>query len=108
MPLLVYIIVARLQRAYRELTSLAIKQILLVKTPVTEDTFDVDITLTIKVMTSNVRTPQEFCFDKSEGGYYQMVKLIRTMAIPLEIDCGKNRAFFTMSMDNRYTQTKQH
>ena len=53
---------------------LAIQQIPSVKSPVTMDTFDFDIKRTNNVTTSNVRTSQEFCFHKSEGGYYQIVE----------------------------------
>ena len=78
----------------RTQTFLGIKQVPSAKSPVTTDTFDIDIKRTSTVTTSNDRTNQSYCFDKSEGGYYQLLRMSRTLAILLGIDAWEEQASF--------------
>ena len=78
----------------RTQTCLGIKQVPSSKSPVTTDTFDIDIKRTTNVTTSNDRTNQTYCFNKSEGGYYQLIRMSRTLAILLGIDAWEEQMFF--------------
>ena len=78
----------------RTQTFLGIKQVPTSKTPATTDTFDIDIKRTTSVTTTNTRTTQEFCFDKNEGGYYQILRLSRTLAILLGVDSWEEQNSF--------------
>ena len=78
----------------RTQTFLGIKQVPSLKSPVTTDTFDIDIKHTSNVTTSNDRTNQSYCFDKSEGGYYQLIWMSRMVAILLGIDAWEKQTFF--------------
>ena len=78
----------------RTQTFLGIKQVPSSKSPVTTDTFDIDIKRTSNVMISNDRTNQTYCFDKSEGGYYQLIRMSRTLAILLGINAWEEQTFF--------------
>ena len=64
------------------------------KSPITTDTYYIDIKCTNNVTTSNDRTTQTYCFDKSEGGYYQLIRMSRTLAILLGIDAWEEQTFF--------------
>ena len=78
----------------RTQTFLGIKQVPSSKSPVTTDTFDIDIKPTSNVTTSNDRTNQTYCFDKSKGGYYQLIRMSRTLAILLGISAWEEQTFF--------------
>jgi len=78
----------------RTQTFLGIKQVPTAKSPVTTDTFDIDIKRTANMTSDNSRTTQEYCFDKSEGGYYQIIRLSRTLAILLGLDSWEEQSYF--------------
>ena len=78
----------------RTQTFIGIKKVPTAKSPVTTDTFDIDIKRTANVTSDNSRTNQEYCFDKSEGGYYQIMRLSRTLAILLGIDSWEEQSYF--------------
>ena len=92
----------------RTQTVLGIKQVPAAKSPVTSYIFDIDIKHTTNVTSDNLRTNQEYCFDKSEGGYYQIVRLSRTLAIlvgiaaapkPTNSKTGTNDKFYAKCTD---------
>ena len=60
----------------------------------TADTFDIDIRRTTTVTTDNSRSTTTYCYDKSEGGYVQYLRVSRTLAILLGIDDWEEQEFY--------------
>ena len=78
----------------RTQTFQGIKQVPSSKSSITTDTFDSNIKRMTNVTTSNVQTNQMYFFDKSKGGYYQLIRMSRTLAILLGIDVWEEQTFF--------------
>ena len=60
----------------------------------TAHTFDIDIRRTTTVTTDNSRSTATYCYDKSEGGYVQYLRVSRTLAILLGIDDWEAQEFY--------------
>ena len=81
-----------LQRTH---TYLGIKPVPTSKSPVTTDTFDIDIRRDRNITGgSNTRASSQYAISDNEGGYYQIVRLSRTLAMLLGIDDWKDKDYF--------------
>ena len=60
----------------------------------TTDTFDVAVQRTTTVTTDNSRSTSTYCYDKSEGGYVQYLRVSRTLATLLGIDDWEEQQFY--------------
>ena len=83
----------------RTQTYLGIKPVPESKSPVTKDMFDIDIKRDSKIITSagsNTRATSQYAINDNEGGYYQIIRLSRTLSILLGIDDWKEQEYFPM------------